>query len=711
MLAASSPVRQRGSTPQPPPLTPEPGLARTSPPPFDFDAYQHAIPNLSDDDEAEIVDPPLETTEEPVPMPTLSDGIARPLPNPTPSQLALRSRLEEATTCLICEEQWTNNGPHHVVSLACGHLFGRSCITRWLCSVAREKKKCPNCNALAKQRDLRRIYPPTVMTIDPARLDELREEVAAERRLREQAEQSNRQLTMALNVTRAELRDAERKVRELEMERKRFFLLIIVQSNHSHLCIDNNSWSMREPLARVDSLGSSGSELIPPLPPPILPPIARNVPFRDPHAWRQDHALALPGGGTFRHLAPLSPEILAFSWAQPAGTHSILLYSLAASATSQPSQPLHAKPIRHVSVSPPLLGVSQHPHLLTASADGSACLVNGSSLVAATRFYSRRQGTYFTASSFDPAHAYRVWLGTSTGTVAAFDVRWPAAPCTELVPPPIGVPTPLDPAPRPTPGNRRRGMFIHSLLHTCAGPPGGTLLAASLSDVVSWEGLATDSPAATAATAAYPPLGHADTGEQSLGIPGASCADVAMDAVTAGSQCYALEEVWDPEFAAVTNGDDDGGDDDGSPATSVVLAWRHAASPVSATVARVVHGGQPSEPTMAAAMSRVVMEPPRVDTGHVSAFISRVAAWRSNGTSDTCIAIPNATTRTVDVYTKSMAAVSPTCAVLDPQLPSPIVDVKCLDSFLDSQRSSSSAAPRLALLNEHGAVQIWSRPQ
>ncbi len=35
-------------------------------------------------------------------------------------------------TCSICLGEWTSGGEHRLVSLKCGHLFGESCIAKWL---------------------------------------------------------------------------------------------------------------------------------------------------------------------------------------------------------------------------------------------------------------------------------------------------------------------------------------------------------------------------------------------------------------------------------------------------------------------------------------------------------------------------------------------------------------------------------------------------
>lgn len=68
----------------------------------------------------------------------------------------------EETTCSICFESWSSNGTHRIVSLKCGHLFGKSCIERWIRSKERSNSSkaafCPQCNVPTKTADIRPIY-------------------------------------------------------------------------------------------------------------------------------------------------------------------------------------------------------------------------------------------------------------------------------------------------------------------------------------------------------------------------------------------------------------------------------------------------------------------------------------------------------------------------------------------------------------------------
>ncbi|XP_057478689.1 uncharacterized protein LOC130766032 [Actinidia eriantha] len=67
--------------------------------------------------------------------------------------------------CPICMDAWTNGGDHQVCCLPCGHLYGASCIKRWL----RQRKnsgKCPQCNRKCSMKDVRVIYARQIVAVD-----------------------------------------------------------------------------------------------------------------------------------------------------------------------------------------------------------------------------------------------------------------------------------------------------------------------------------------------------------------------------------------------------------------------------------------------------------------------------------------------------------------------------------------------------------------
>ncbi|BFF95444.1 E3 ubiquitin-protein ligase RNF8-like [Drosophila madeirensis] len=67
-------------------------------------------------------------------------------------QSMLDNNLEDIT-CSICLSTWKASGPHRLVSLACGHLFGDECIRACLNRVS----ECPICRKHADRATLRYI--------------------------------------------------------------------------------------------------------------------------------------------------------------------------------------------------------------------------------------------------------------------------------------------------------------------------------------------------------------------------------------------------------------------------------------------------------------------------------------------------------------------------------------------------------------------------
>ncbi|XP_037527807.1 E3 ubiquitin-protein ligase RFWD3 [Rhipicephalus sanguineus] len=92
---------------------------------------------------------------------------------------------EEGTTCTICFEAWTASGTHRLASLKCGHLYGLSCIERW---VRGQRAKCPQCNAPARRVDIRPIFAQKLMALDTVQLDQVVSELNAEREKRKRSE-------------------------------------------------------------------------------------------------------------------------------------------------------------------------------------------------------------------------------------------------------------------------------------------------------------------------------------------------------------------------------------------------------------------------------------------------------------------------------------------------------------------------------------------
>ena len=124
--------------------------------------------------------------------------------------------------CPICMVNWGSVGAHRIVSLACGHLFGESCVVKWVkvCSMCVDRqwcgcgvlsvwrascedlwsplfgincrqvqKRCPQCNQSAKVKDVRPVYVPTITAMDTTALAELEAKLDSEKSAKIKARQ------------------------------------------------------------------------------------------------------------------------------------------------------------------------------------------------------------------------------------------------------------------------------------------------------------------------------------------------------------------------------------------------------------------------------------------------------------------------------------------------------------------------------------------
>ena len=82
---------------------------------------------------------------------------------------------DDAITCNICFEPWSNTGSHRISSLKCGHFFGLSCIEKWLNSTG--GNDCPTCNEKATKNHIRHHYVAKLKAIDTGDRDRALEQV------------------------------------------------------------------------------------------------------------------------------------------------------------------------------------------------------------------------------------------------------------------------------------------------------------------------------------------------------------------------------------------------------------------------------------------------------------------------------------------------------------------------------------------------------
>eukprot|EP00064_Thunnus_orientalis_P012666 superscaffoldBa00001969_g12701 len=105
----------------------------------------------------------------------------------------------EGDTCTICFEAWTTAGEHRLAALRCGHLFGFTCIQRWL-KAQGPAAKCPQCNKKAKRSDIVLLYAPKLRALDNTEQESLKKSLEQEQSLRRKAELESAQYKLKLQV-------------------------------------------------------------------------------------------------------------------------------------------------------------------------------------------------------------------------------------------------------------------------------------------------------------------------------------------------------------------------------------------------------------------------------------------------------------------------------------------------------------------------------
>ncbi|NWV60798.1 RFWD3 ligase, partial [Malurus elegans] len=157
-----------------------------------------------------------------------------PLKKLEPSVPVAHLDEEEGDTCAICFEQWTNAGDHRLSALRCGHLFGYTCIDRWLKGQA---GKCPQCNKKAKRSDIVILYARTLKALDTSEQERMRSSLEKEQILRRQAELESAQSRLQLQVLTDECSKLRKQVQELKALVAQYNVSTSQQAGSSRACL------------------------------------------------------------------------------------------------------------------------------------------------------------------------------------------------------------------------------------------------------------------------------------------------------------------------------------------------------------------------------------------------------------------------------------------------------------------------------------------
>ncbi|KAM3017102.1 hypothetical protein FF2_001027 [Malus domestica] len=72
----------------------------------------------------------------------------------------------EGLFCPICMEAWESQGDHQVSCLPCGHVYGLSCIRRWIQQHGGIVAKCPQCNSKYNLKDIIKLFGSPIVVLD-----------------------------------------------------------------------------------------------------------------------------------------------------------------------------------------------------------------------------------------------------------------------------------------------------------------------------------------------------------------------------------------------------------------------------------------------------------------------------------------------------------------------------------------------------------------
>ncbi|CAO3588279.1 unnamed protein product [Absidia cylindrospora] len=122
--------------------------------------------------------------------------------------------------CSICSENWTDSGPHRLVSLKCGHLYGQKCIERWISKSRGPKGHCPHCKRQINNKDIRPVYPIRIAVQDTSELEFIKHELATTKAsLIERQHQLDKSL-LALSMSNRELERLKAKAKRRSVSSK-----------------------------------------------------------------------------------------------------------------------------------------------------------------------------------------------------------------------------------------------------------------------------------------------------------------------------------------------------------------------------------------------------------------------------------------------------------------------------------------------------------
>lgn len=115
--------------------------------------------------------------------------------------------------CNICFDSFGTSGEHRIVSLRCGHIFGESCIKKWI----KDNKNCPQCKMASTVRDFRNIYATKILVVDNSQEMKLELEIQQLTREKTEITAMNNQNVTTIALQKRQIRELENEIQKLKV--------------------------------------------------------------------------------------------------------------------------------------------------------------------------------------------------------------------------------------------------------------------------------------------------------------------------------------------------------------------------------------------------------------------------------------------------------------------------------------------------------------
>lgn len=127
------------------------------------------------------------------------------------------AEIDSDQACPICMEPWTTTGEHRLCCLRCGHLFGHSCVLKWLqVSCPTANRRCPQCNKKAAIKDIRTLYAKKLISIDTSELESLKNRLSSVTSEKNLIEAELLKCNLRQKLYEQQLSSMKRRISELE---------------------------------------------------------------------------------------------------------------------------------------------------------------------------------------------------------------------------------------------------------------------------------------------------------------------------------------------------------------------------------------------------------------------------------------------------------------------------------------------------------------